>query len=107
MMVRVIKSGVRVEVSVRVRELVGVAVGNVVVLAVDVGDVVLVDVDVSVFVSVGVFEGSICMLGVRDTGSGVFVDTRVGLLVKVLVGVNVVVATHAPVHAVGIAVASR
>ena len=104
-MVRVIKSGVRVDVSVRVRELVGVAVGNVVVLAVDVGDVVLVDVDVSVFVSVGVFEGRICRLGVNDAGSGVLVETRVGLLVNVLVGVKVVVASHAPVHAVGIAVA--
>ena len=106
MIVRVIKSGVRVDVLVRVRELVGVAVGNVVEVIVAVGDVVLVVVDVSVFVGVGVFEGSICMLGVHDTGSGVFVDTRVGLLVNVRVGVIVVVATHAPVHAVGIAVAS-
>jgi hypothetical protein len=105
MMVRVIKSGVRVEVSVRVRELVAVAVGNVVVLAVDVGDMVLVEVDVSVFFSVGVFEGRICMLGVNDAGSGVLVETRVGLLVSVRVGVKVVVATQAPVHAVGIAVA--
>ena len=106
MMVRVIKSGVRVDVAVRVRELVAVTVGNVVEVSVDVGDMVLVVVEVSVLVMVGVFEGRICMLGVDDAGSGVLVETRVGLLVNVLVGVKVVVATHAPVHAVGIAVAS-
>lgn len=105
MMVRVIKSGVRVDVSVRVRELVAVTVGNVVEVSVDVGDMVLVVVDVSVLVMVGVFEERICMLGVDDAGSGVLVETRVGLLVNVRVGVKVVVATQAPGQAVGIAVA--
>jgi len=45
------------------------------------------------------------MLGVHNTGSGVLVEMRVGLLVKVLVGVKVVVAAQPLGHAVGFTVA--
>lgn len=61
--------------------------GDVVEVSVDIGDVVLVVVDVSVLASVGVYEGRICMPGIHDVGSGVLVETRGGLLVKVLVSI--------------------
>jgi len=105
MMVRVICSGVRVFVNVRVELLVAVPVGNVVEVIEEVGVSVLLGVGESVFVNVGVFEGRICMLGVDDTGSGVLLDMRVGVIVNVVVGVNVVVATQPLGHAVGFTVA--
>ena len=106
MMVRVILSGVRVFVNVRVALLVAVPVGNLVEVIVEVSVSVLLGIGESVLVIVVVFEGSICMLGVGDTGSGVLLDTRVGVIVHVVVGVNVVVATQPLGHAVGINVAN-